>query len=141
MIFSNVGRRGDISVIGMPAMVSDNTAPRVLYLPNESNFQEDMGQVGGRAAFREMEQCGSIKELGIYSFLADFRLDGDKARTHKTLLETVRAFEPDIIFWQHPEDFPIDRDLIRALRACGSPPLIAYHEADTFDPFFKPLNN
>lgn len=135
---SQIQKEGNTSVISTSATVSGNTAPRVLYLPNEGSFQEGAGQVGGRAAFREMEQDGTIKELGIYSFLADFRVDRKKARSHQKLLDVVRAFQPDIIFWQHPDDFPIDRDLIRAIRACGSLPLLAYHEADTFDRFYKP---
>jgi hypothetical protein len=131
---------GKTSVIGTLADASIDAAPRVLYLPNEGNFQEGTGQVGGRAAFREMEQDGRIKELGIYSFLADFRIDRKKARSHQNLVDIVRAFQPDIIFWQHPEDFPIDMDLLRAVRTCGSSPLIAYHEADPFDRLYKPLS-
>jgi len=126
-------------MIGTAAVVSENKAPRVLYLPNEGDFREGFGQVGGRAAFHELERNGSITELGIYSFLADFRVDQEKTRAHQKLLDTVRTFQPDIIFWQHPDAFPIDRDLIKAIRECGSSPLVAYHEADTFDYFFKPL--
>jgi hypothetical protein len=139
-MFASTRRKVISSVIGMSPTVSNDTAPRVLYLPNEGSFQEETGQVGGRAAFREMEQDGTIKELSIYSFLADYRLDRGKARSHQHLVDKVCAFQPDVIFWQHPEDFPIDRDLIRAIRGCGSSPLLAYHEADTFDRFFKPLS-
>lgn len=127
-------------MIGTSATGSGNTAPRVLYLPNEGDFQEGAGQVGGRATFHEMEQDGTIRELGIYSFLADFRVDRKKARSHQNLLNSVRAFQPDIIFWQHPEDFPIDMDLLKAIRACGSSPLIAYHEGDIFARLYKPMN-
>jgi len=126
--------------MGTPAYASGTDAPRVLYLPNEGDFNEGTGQVGGRAAFREMEQDGTIKQLSIYSFLADFRVDRNNARSHKSLVDTVRAFQPDIIFWQHPEDYPIDMELLRAIRSCGSAPLIAYHEADPFDRFYKPLS-
>lgn len=133
-------RRKDTDVIGTPAAASGDTVPRVLYLPNEGDFQESSGQVGGRAAFNEMEQDGTIRELSVYSFLADFRVDRKKARSHQNLVDTVRAFQPDIIFWQHPQDFPIDMDLLRAVRACGSSPLIAYHEADPFDRLYKPLD-
>jgi glycosyltransferase involved in cell wall biosynthesis len=87
-----------------------------------------------------MEQDVSIKELGIYSFLADFRVDRNKDRSCRNLLDRVRAFQPDIIFWQHPQDFPINHDLISAIRACGSSPLLAYHEADPFDHLYKPLD-
>jgi hypothetical protein len=128
-------------VIKKPTDSSDNTAPRVLYLPNEADCQGDTSQVGGRAAFREMEQDGTIKELKVYSFLVDFRVDRKKARSHQNLLDAVLAFQPDIIFWQHPQDFPIDMDLLRAIRTCGSSPLVAYHEADPFDRFYKPLSH
>jgi hypothetical protein len=127
-------------VIRTPAGVIGNTAPRILYLPNEGDFHESASQVGGRAAFHEMEQDGTIRELKVYSFLADFRLDRNKARSHQNLVDTVRAFQPDIIFWQHPQDFPIDRDLLRAIRVSGNSPLIAYHEADPFDRLYKPLD-
>lgn len=127
-------------MIGTSVSVLCNSTPRVLYLPNEGDFREGNGQVGGRAAFHEMEQGGAIKELSIYSFLADFRVDRKKTRSQNKLLEIVRAFQPDIIFWQHLDDFPVDGDLIRAIRACGSSPLLAYHEADPFDRVFKPLN-
>ena len=130
-----------IRVVSTEVNFSDSTAPRVLYLPNEGDVEGDASQVGGRAAFREMEQDGTIKELRVYSFLVDFRVDRNKARSHQTLLYTVRAFQPDIIFWQHPQDFPIDIDLLRAIRGCGSSPLIAYHEADPFDRLYKPMVN
>jgi hypothetical protein len=133
-------KEGIQAVIRMPADVSGDTAPRVLYLPNEGNFQEGASQVGGRAAFHEMEQDGTIKQLKVYSFLADFRVDRKKARSHQNLVDTVRAFQPDIIFWQHPQDFPVDRDLISAIRGCGSSPVLAYHEADPFDRLYKPLD-
>jgi hypothetical protein len=133
-------REGIQRVIVTPADLSGNTAPKVLYLPNEGDFQENSTQVGGRAAFREMEQDGAIKELKVYSFLADFRMDRKKARTHQNLVDTVRAFQPDIVFWQHPQDFPVDRELLRAIRACGSSPMLAYHEADPFDRLYKRLD-
>jgi hypothetical protein len=140
--FSDVvsNTRRDTSVIGTLADASGNIAPRVLYLPNEGDFKEGTGQVGGRAAFNEMEQEGTIKELKIYSFLADFRVDRKKVRSHQNLVNIARAFQPDIIFWQHPQDFPIDRDLISTIRKCGSSPLLAYHEADPFDRLYKPLD-
>jgi len=47
-------------VIGTPAVASGDTVPKVLYLPNEGDFQEVSGQVGGRAAFNEMEQDGTF---------------------------------------------------------------------------------
>jgi len=112
----------------------------MLYLPNEGDFHENSSQVGGRAAFHEMEQDGTIKELKVYSFLADFRTDRNKARSHRNLVDTIRTFQPDIIFWQHPQDFPVDHELICAIRACGSSPILAYHEADPFDRLYKPLD-
>ena len=127
-------------MVGTVADISTNSAPRVLYLPNEGDVEGDASQVGGRAAFREMERDGTLKELSIYSFLVDFRVDRNKTRSHQNLLDTVRAFQPDIIFWQHPQDFPINRDLLRAIRVCGSTPLIAYHEADPFDRLYKPMS-
>jgi hypothetical protein len=125
----------------MSDVISTMTAPRVLYLPNEMDFREEHGQVGGRAAFNEMAGDGTIAELKIYSFLADYYVKKkDKAAAHQALLEVVRSFKPEIIFWQHPSDFPVEKELIDAIRACGSSPIIAYHEGDPFDRYYKRIH-
>jgi hypothetical protein len=123
----------------MPPSSPNSRAPRVLYLPNEAKPDERFGQAGGRAAFREMHQSGLIQDLSIYSFLADYLSDKNTQRTHQKLVETVRAFQPDILFWQHPNRFPIDQPLMQAIRtACPSMQLV-YHEADPFDRLYKPI--
>ena len=115
-----------------------NHAPRVLYLPNEGDFREGHGQVGGRVAFAEMERTGLIGELRVYSFLADYYAKAkNREASYRALLEQVRAFQPEILFWQHPIGYPIRRDLLREIRSCGSSPLIAYHEGDPFDCYYK----
>jgi hypothetical protein len=111
--------------------------PKVLYLPNEGSFDE-AGQVGGRAAFTEMARDGTIRELKIYSFLAEYNArQRNAAESHRELLELVRGFQPDIIFWQHPYGYPISQALLDGIRACGSAPLLAFHEGDPFDRFYK----
>lgn len=118
-----------------------NNAPRVLYLPNEVTFSAETSQVGGRAAFNDMEADGTIRELKIYSFLADYISKGkDKPSSQQALLEVVQSFKPDIIFWQHPSRYPVESELIWKIRACGSSPLIAYHEGDPFDTFYKVMH-
>ncbi|MBW4026353.1 MAG: hypothetical protein HIU93_03040 [Acidobacteria bacterium] len=123
----------------MQAAFTNGKGPKVLYLPNEGDFREESRQVGGRAAFAEMAQDGTIGELLIYSFLADWRSDRNQARCHEALLTHVRSFQPDIIFWQHPSEYPLSSEFIRAIRACGSSPLIAYHEGDPYDRFYKKI--
>jgi hypothetical protein len=123
----------------MTGLVRDKTAPRLLYLPNEGEYREGFGQVGGRSAFAEMRECGIISALEIYSFLPEYQRDRDRDLAHQKLIEIVRAFQPGIIFWQHPENFPVTPELVRALRQCGSSPLIVYHEADPFDRLYKPI--
>jgi hypothetical protein len=95
--------------------------------------------VGGRAAFREMVSGGLIQELSIFSFLSDYLFDKNKARSSRALVESVREFRPDIIFWQHPHGFPIDQPLIQAVRSCAPAAQLVYHEADPFDRFYKPI--
>jgi hypothetical protein len=122
----------------MPISTSTSKAPRVLYLPNEGDFVPAHGQVGGRAAFTEMLEQGVIGDLKIYSYLADyFAKSRKKEAAHRELLDVVRAFQPDIIFWQHPNEYPVPATLIEQIRACGSSPLIAYHEGDPFDRWYK----
>ncbi len=114
-------------------------APRVLYLPNESKVDQRSTQIGGRAAFQEMAEDGTIRELSVYSYLADYKTDGKKERSNRALVEAVRAFQPDILFWQHPQDFPLDAKILPEIRGCGSNPLVVYHEADPSDRLYKPI--
>ena len=124
----------------MTQACQSGAAPRVLYLPNEAVLGGENQQVGGRTAFRELEADGSIAELRIYSFLAEFYAHGRRAETaHRELLACTRAFQPDILFWSHPDDYPITGELIAGIRGCGSDPLLVYHEGDPFDRFYKQL--
>ena len=117
-------------------------APRVLYLPNEALPGGENQQVGGRAAFTEMAMDGTIGPLEIYSFLGEFYAGNrDVEASHRELLEKVRAFQPDIVFWSHPEDYPVSAALIQGMRGCGSNPLLVYHEGDPFDRFYKTLRD
>ena len=122
------------------SMSPHQVAPRLLYLPNEHIFGNKYGQLGGRAAFAEMEAAGLISELSVYSYLADYISDRNKERSNRSLVEAVRAFQPDIIFWQHPQEFPLDPTIFPELRNCGSSPMIVYHEADPADRLYKPIN-
>ena len=117
--------------------VAQLEAPRVLYLPNEEDAEESHRQTGPRRSFLEMERDGTIRELGMYSFLADFRTDLKRGRSQRRLLDEVEAFQPDIVFWQHPQEFPIDAELLHAVRRRGGNPFIAYHEGDPFNVFYK----
>ena len=117
-------------------------APRVLYLPNEGELGGENQQVGGRAAFGDMEADGTIGPLCIYSFLGEFYARSrDVKRSHAELLQKARAFQPDVVFWSHPDDYPVGKDLIEGIRACGSNPLLVYHEGDPFDRHYKTLRN
>jgi hypothetical protein len=117
-------------------------APRVLYLPNEAEIGGENQQVGGRAAFAEMEADGTIGQLGIYSFLGEFYARNRNVEaSHRELLERVRAFGPDVVFWSHPDDYPVSDALVKGIRNCGSSPLLVYHEGDPFDRFYKTLRN
>jgi hypothetical protein len=116
------------------------TSPRVLYLPNEEELCGENLQVGGRATFAAMAADGTIAELNIYSFLGEYYATGRKAEvSRQQLLDRVRAFKPDILFWAHPQDYPITADLLEAIRNCGSNPMLVYHEADPYDRWYKTL--
>ncbi len=117
-------------------------APRVLYLPNESEQNGENGQVGGRAAFKRMLGDGTIGALTTYSFLASYYESGKSATTsHAELLDTVAQCQPEIIFWSHPDDYPVTDELILAIRRVGANPLLVYHEGDPFDRWYKRLGN
>lgn len=126
----------------MPASDLSTVSPRVLYLPNEEELLGDNQQVGGRTAFAEMAADGSIGELKVYSFLGEYYAGGRKAEQSRSqLLEQVRAFQPDILYWAHPQDYPITDELLNAIRSCGSDPLLVYHEADPYDRYYKTLRD
>ena len=126
----------------MPIERDTGHAPRVLYLPNEAVLGGENRQVGGRTAFGEMERDGTIGPLCIYSFLGEYYARGrDVDASHRELLERVRAFQPDIVFWSHPDDYPVSDALIQGIRSCGSNPLLVYHEGDPFDRFYKTLRD
>ena len=113
-------------------------APRLLYLPNENDLSDNQRQIGGRLAFAAMLEQGLIQELSIYSFLYEFRRGGGKAQAaREELLGVAEAFRPDIVFWQHPGEYPLDAEFLQAFRQRAGNPVIAYHEADPFDSFYK----
>ena len=89
-----------------------------------------------------MTADGTIGQLSIFSFLARYYATGRNAeKAHLDLLNEVKAFQPDIIFWSHPDDYPVSKALIAGIRECGSDPLLVYHEGDPFDRFFKILKS
>jgi len=106
----------------------------LLYLPNEKGSTKQLGE---RTTFAELEREGEIRELGVYSFLADYLKDRDSHRAHRELLDVVTAFKPDILYWQHPVRYPLDISLIREVRRRAGNPLIVYDEGDPFDSFYK----
>ncbi len=117
-------------------------SPRVLYLPNEAVLGGENQQVGGRTAFADMEADGSIGALDVYSFLGEFYARRrDVAASHRELLERVRLFQPHIVFWSHPDDYPVSDALIDGIRKCGNDPLLVYHEGDPFDRYYKTLRD
>ncbi len=121
----------------MTAALPLSASPRVLYLPNEIDLSPTWQQVGGRRVFAELAQEGAIRELAIDSFLADYRIDRVRRRSQQRLLEVIAAFQPDIIFWQHPQDFPIDAGFLREVRRRSSNVFLVYHEGDPFNSFWK----
>ncbi len=83
---------------------------------------------------------GTIGELSTYSFLASYyECRKNPTVSHKKLLDEVARFKPDIVFWSHPDNYPITCDVIAAMRRVGGNPLLVYHEGDPFDKWCKRL--
>jgi glycosyltransferase involved in cell wall biosynthesis len=114
--------------------VNGEACPRVLLMPNEGMIGD---QPGVRSTFNELYQEGRIGALETFSFLPNLKKDGIPHRSHHELLSLSRAFRPDIIFWQHPLGYPLDPKFLAELRRQSGNPLIAYHEADPYDPIYK----
>ena len=111
---------------------------RLLYLPNEPDEHDpNKLQIGPRRAFATFERQGLLSALSCFSFLSKFRASGDGMGVKAALLEEVARFKPDVIFWQHVSEFPVDETFTARLRGVAGNALLVYHDEDPFDSWGK----
>ncbi len=116
-----------------------NHALRLLYLPNEG---AEGDQVGPRRAFERALSGGRLGAYQAYSYLVRDKVLGDHRLALEELLNTARAFAPDVIFIQHMNGtYPADRAYLRVLKSIPSKPKLVVWEGDPYGRLIKPLDS
>lgn len=118
------------------ALTTANPAFRLLYLPNEMTERE---QFGPRYVFESMLAAGELAAYQAYSFLMEQKQRGSTDSALAGLYEAAEQFQPDIILWQHPGNFPIPAGFGRKLKNIKSRPVLAYDERDVYGGRRKPF--
>jgi hypothetical protein len=109
---------------------------RLLYLPNELEKRE---QFGPRSVFESMLTSGELAAYQDYSFLEEQKRRGSSDAVLNGLYAAAEQFQPDIILWQHPGNFPIPSGFGNRLKSIASRPVLAYDERDIYGGRRKPL--
>jgi hypothetical protein len=111
---------------------------RFFYIPNE---QAEGDQVGPRKAFEQFHREGLFSAYATYSYLVERRKHAQQATALEDLLAAARAFEPDVIFWQHLNRvYPVDRAFLQQLKALPSRPKLVWHDPDPYGRLIKPID-
>lgn len=111
---------------------------RWLYLPNEATEGD---QVGPRKAFRLMHEQGLLAAYQACSYLVAAERLQRPDLVQQDLLAQVRAFEPDVVFLQHPSDrWGVDAAFLPQLKAVPSAPRLVVHEGDVYGRLLKPFD-
>ena len=110
---------------------------KILHLVNEKSGRVEDLSYNPRVAFRELANEGIIHQPIHFSFLADWIKHGDPGITKNNILELVKVHLPNVLFWQHIEDFPVDDTFFARLRGLHPKIQIVYHEGDPYGRFFK----
>jgi hypothetical protein len=119
--------------------VDDGLKPlRLLYLPNEL---EEWEQFGPRSVFENMLSTGELSAYQAYSFLVEQKKIGSANAALDGLLQIAEQFQPDIILWQHPENFPIPVGFGNRIRNIASHPVLVYDERDVYGGKRKPFTS
>lgn len=111
------------------------TPARIFYVPNEGG---DARQFGIRRALTDLQQAGLVSAVEVLSLLWRIRNGGDPEEHRKSLIRSVRDFQPDIVLMQHLGGTGLTNRHFAALRATGDFQLI-YHEADPYTRMLHPL--
>lgn len=122
----------------MPDNAPITRSLKLLYLPNEGDSKGiAYRQNGPRIVFERLCQEGVLSDYQAVSFLSEYQRTHDAQAVQTKILSCATATRPDIIFWQHIGDFPVDRDFLEKLRSVSGGALLAYHDDDAFGRIFK----
>ena len=113
---------------------------KLLHLPNDLSYDIAHRQNGPRDAFEKLHQEGVLSGYDVFPFLAEYGRSKDAKAVRREILSRAKAMRPDIIFWHHIGNMPVDQDFFNDLRDASQSALFAYHEGDPFGRLFKRIN-
>jgi hypothetical protein len=99
---------------------------RLLYLPNEDRLGD---QVGPRRAFEALIRDGRLAAYQAFAPHYEAAVSGPVDASAR-LLALANSFQPTIILWAHPSNFPVPSELVARLRSLESTPTIVLHDMD-----------
>jgi hypothetical protein len=99
---------------------------RLLYLPDE----ERLGvQVGPRRAFEVLIRDGRLAAYQAFAPHYEAAVSSPIDASAR-LLALASSFQPTIILWSHPSNFPVTSELVARLRSLESAPTIVLQDMD-----------
>ncbi|WKJ90122.1 hypothetical protein QZJ86_19245 [Methylomonas montana] len=111
---------------------------RWFYIPNE-NTEGD--QIGPRMAFEKLYREGVFSAYTAYSYLVRQNALGNHHDALNELLESARAFAPNVIFIQHPSNrYPMDKGFLQQLKSIPSQPKLVLYEEDPYGYLVKRMD-
>lgn len=111
---------------------------RWLYIPNETTEGD---QIGPRMAFEKLQAEGVFLAYQAYSYLVRQETAACHSDALNDLLDTARAFAPDVIFIQHTDNnYPMDRAYLKRLKGIPSKPKLVLYEEDPFGHYVKRMD-
>jgi len=128
---------GQVTNIGQPI------GPfKLLHLPNDPHLDNPATrQSGPRDAFERLQSEGILSSYETILFLAEYRQSRDAKGIQRTILDSVAKMQPDIIYWHHISEFPVDQVFMDRLREVSERSLLVYHEGDPFGRFRHPISS
>jgi len=79
-----------------------------------------------------MLRAGELQAYEVFSYWDELESGLTPAEVHDKLYQTACSFQPHILLWQHPTDFPVCTDTIHRIKLLIPSPLIVYDERDAY---------
>ena len=89
-------------------------------------------------SFEQMSQEGIFTDIKVFYYM-DFYLQFGRYRTNKEIKDLSITFLPDYIFLFHVTKFPLDQNLLNAIKQIKSKPKLIYDEGDIYGGWAKPI--
>jgi hypothetical protein len=99
---------------------------RLLYLPDEASVGD---QVGPRRAFEALIQDGRLAAYQAFAPDYEAAVSGPLDASAR-LLALANSFQPTIVLWSAPSNFPVKSELVARLRSLESSPTIVLQDMD-----------